>query len=86
MQTLSKQYNTEKGPVMMQYLAIVKNSQEVASKKNSLDKDLHKTKTNGLVVERKVEITIKYVPTTLTSNPNPSYGVSAIGINKVYFE
>ena len=37
-------------------------------------------------MEQEVKTTIKYVPTTLTPNINPSSNVSAIEINKKYIK
>ena len=51
-----------------------------------MDKYLSKTETIGVAADTKVKITIKYVPTKLPANPNPSYGVSSIDINEAYLE
>ena len=59
---------------------MVKNVQEVVSKNNELGKDLSKTKIIVLATDRKVKITIKYVPTVLPANANPRYDVLSIDI------
>jgi len=81
-----KKEGGEKGPGMMDQLAMFKKAQEVASKKNDLDKELSKTETIGLAADGKVKITIKYMPAALPANPNPSYDVLAIDINEEYLE
>ena len=47
---------------------------------------LPKTKTIRLDADINFKITIKYVPTALTANKNPSYGVLDIDINKKYLK
>ena len=47
---------------------------------------LFTTKTIRLAADRRVKMTITYVPTTLPSNTNPSYDISAIDINKKYLK
>ena len=37
-------------------------------------------------MEKEVKITIKYIPTALPPNTNPSYNVLAIDINEKHFE
>ena len=58
-----------------------KTSQEVISQKNSVDKEVSKTKTTKLDAERNVKTTIKYLSTTLSANPNPSHNILATDIN-----
>ena len=59
----------------MDQLAVFKKSQGVASKKNGVEKEISKTKTIVLYVNRNVKIAVKYVPTSLPDNPNPGYDV-----------
>ena len=47
---------------------------------------LPKTKTIRLDADINFKITIKYVPTALTANTNPSYGVLDIDINEKYLK
>ena len=47
---------------------------------------LSKTKTIRLDAGRKFKFTIKYVPTALPANKNPSYGVLEIDINEKYLK
>ena len=70
----------------MEQISMVNESQQDSSNNIYLDKDLSKTITIGLSTDIKVKITIKYVPTALPANSNPSYNVSSIYINKEYLE
>ena len=68
----------------MDHFAMCKKEQEVASNNNDVKKELSDPKTIGLAADRKVKTTMKYVPTTLTTNSNASYDVSSIDINEEY--
>jgi len=68
----------------MDQLAMFKKAQEVAQKKNELDKELAAMDTIGSAADGKVKITVKYVPAQLPSNPNPGYDVVAIDIDEEY--
>ena len=52
----------QKGPGMMDQLAMLKKAQEVASKKMKLDKELAKVDHVGQSTNEKVTVTIKYIP------------------------
>ena len=81
-----KKYGDEKGPGMTDQIAMFKKAKEFVYEKSDLEKDLSNTKTTRLYVERKAEITLKYVPTALPANLNPSYEISGIHINEEYLE
>ena len=66
----------------MEQIDMCKNSQEVIQKNNETSKKLFKTKTIGLAADKNVKITIKYVPTLLPANSNPSYNFYAVETNK----
>ena len=72
----------EKRPGLMYQITIFNKVQQVASKNNDVDKDLSQTETIVLDSDRKVKITIKYVPTVLPAKPNPSYDVLTIDTKK----
>ena len=74
----------ESGPGMMDQLAMFKKAQEVASKKNDLDKELQKMDIIGEAADGKVKVTIKYIPAKLPVNPNPGYDVIKVDIDEDY--
>ena len=71
-------------PGMMDQLAMFKKAQEVASKKNELDKELQQIDIIGSAADDKIKVTVKYIPAQLPVNPNPSYDVVAIDIDETY--
>ena len=67
---------------MIDQIYIFKKSYKVSSKMNDLEKEISKIKIIRVDVDRKVKIIIKYVPDTFPANPNPSYNILSICINK----
>ena len=67
---------------MMYQLVTIKKDQQSIFKKNELDRYLPKTKTIGLDVDRKVNLTTKDIPTALPANLNKIYDIFSIDINK----
>ena len=64
---------------MMDQLAMFKKAQEIASKKNNLDKEIAEMEIIGSAADGNVKVTIQYVPAQLPTNPSPGY--DAIGVN-----
>ncbi|KAL7543503.1 hypothetical protein ACHAXR_013178 [Thalassiosira sp. AJA248-18] len=71
-------------PGMMDQLAMFKKAQELASKKNALDKELAEEKITGTAADGNIEITIQYIPPQLPANPTPGYDASGVDINEEY--
>ena len=65
-------YGGKKRTGVIDKLPTFKKSQEVASNNNDVNKELYKTLTIELAVDRKVKIFNKYVPTALSANSYPS--------------
>ena len=61
-----------------------KKAQELATKKNAIDKELAEEKITGSAAEGNIEITVKYVPPQLPTNPTPGYEASDVNINEEY--
>jgi DNA-binding protein YbaB len=71
---------------MMDQLAMFKKAQELAKKKQDLDKELMNMDIVGSSdSEGNVKVTIKYVPAQLPINPSPGYDAVNIDINDDYF-
>ena len=73
-------------PGMMDQLAMFKKAQELAQKKNNLDKELAKEKIMGTAAEGNIEITIQYVPPQLPISPSPGYEATDVNINEEYLK
>eukprot|EP01083_Nonionella_stella_P052205 138593_1 len=71
-------------PGMMDQLAMFKKAQELAQKKNQLDKELAEEKITGTAADGKIEIEIKYIPPQLPANPTPGYEASGVSIDEAY--
>lgn len=71
-------------PGMMDQLAMFKKAQELAQKKQALDKELAEEKIVGTAADGKIEITIQYVPPRLPANPTPGYEASGVSIDEEY--
>ena len=73
-------------PGMMDQLAMFKKAQELAQKKNNLDKELAKEKIIGTAADGNIEITIQYVPPQLPISPSPGYEATDVNINEEYLK
>eukprot|EP00581_Thalassiosira_minuscula_P002922 CAMPEP_0183742294 /NCGR_PEP_ID=MMETSP0737-20130205/64389_1 /TAXON_ID=385413 /ORGANISM="Thalassiosira miniscula, Strain CCMP1093" /LENGTH=179 /DNA_ID=CAMNT_0025977859 /DNA_START=61 /DNA_END=600 /DNA_ORIENTATION=- len=71
-------------PGMMDQLAMFKKAQELATKKNAIDKELAEEKIVGTAADGKIEITIKYIPPQLPVNPTPGYEATDVNIDEEY--
>ena len=63
-----------------------KKAQELAQKKNNLDKELAKEKIIGTAADGNIEITIQYVPPQLPISPSPGYEATDVNINEEYLK
>ncbi|KAL7509885.1 hypothetical protein ACHAXN_006793 [Cyclotella atomus] len=71
-------------PGMMDQLAMFKKAQEIASKKNEIDKELAAENIVGEAADGKIKITVQYVPPQLPMNPTPGYEAKAVDIDEAY--
>ena len=63
-----------------------KKAQEIATKKKKLDDELAQETITGSAADGNIEITVKYIPPQLPTNPTPGYEASAVNINEEYLE
>ena len=61
-----------------------KKAQEIASKKNELDKELAAENIVGEAADGNIKITVQYVPPQLPMNPTPGYEAKAVDIDEAY--
>jgi len=61
-----------------------KKAQELAQKKNQLDKELSEEKIVGTAADGKIEISIQYIPPQLPVNPTPGYEATDVSIDEEY--
>ena len=73
-----------KQPGMMDQLAMFKKAQELSQMKNDIDKELAEEKITGSAADGNIEITVKYVPPQMPTNPSPGYEASDVTINEEY--
>eukprot|EP00985_Skeletonema_marinoi_P005080 scaffold2191_cov92-Skeletonema_marinoi.AAC.13 len=73
-------------PGMMDQLAMFKKAQEIASKKKRLDDELANETITGSAADGNIEITVKYIPPQLPTNPTPGYEAAEVNINEEYLE
>ena len=71
---------------MMDQLAMFKKAQEIAQKKQTLDKELADEKILGTAADGNIEIKVQYIPPQLPINPTPGYEASAVNIDADYLE
>lgn len=76
------------GPMggMMDQLAMFKKAQEIAKKKQDLDKEIAAMDIIGNAADGKVKVTVQYVPAQLPTNPSPGYDTTAIDIDEEYLK
>lgn len=61
-----------------------KKAQELSQMKNDIDKELAEEKITGSAADGNIEITVKYVPPQMPTNPSPGYEASDVTINEEY--
>lgn len=69
---------------MMDQLAMFKKAQEIAKKKQDLDKEIADMDIIGTAADGKIKITVQYVPAQLPMNPSPGYDAVNIDIDEAY--
>mmetsp|Transcript_3367 Transcript_3367/g.4927 ORF Transcript_3367/g.4927 Transcript_3367/m.4927 type:complete len:170 (+) Transcript_3367:114-623(+) len=75
----------KKGPNMMDQLAMFKKAQEVASKKQDIDKEIANLDIVGNAADGKVTAQLKYLPPQ-AMNPTPTSEISSVTIDQAYFD
>lgn len=69
---------------MMDQLAMFKKAQELAQKKNEIDKEIAEMEIIGSAADEKIKITVQYVPAQLPVNPSPGYDTVSVDIDEGY--
>jgi DNA-binding protein YbaB len=69
---------------MMDQLAMFKKAQEIAKKKNDLDKEIAEMDIIGSAADGKIKVTVQYVPAQLPVNPSPGYDAVKVDIDEEY--
>ena len=75
-----------KGPGMMDQLAMFKKAQEMAQKKKKLDEELQAMPFEGVAADGKVKVSFKYVPNTNPMDPNPEYEPVSFDFDDAFFD
>ena len=70
----------------MDQLAMFKKAQEIAKKKQELDKEIAAMDIIGTAAGGKIKVTVQYVPAQLPTNPSPGYDAVAIDIDEEYLK
>eukprot|EP00977_Amphora_coffeiformis_P004561 scaffold982_cov169-Amphora_coffeaeformis.AAC.14 len=81
-----KEGGGDKGPGMMNQLAMFKKAQEVAQKKKKLDEELQATPFVAEAADGKVKASFKYVPVMNPMDPNPDYEAIGFEFDDEYYE
>jgi hypothetical protein len=76
---------TNKGPNMMDQLAMLRKAQEMAGKKKKLDEELQKQEFTGSSANGKVTGYFKYVAVTNPMDANPEYDPIRFEFDDAYF-
>ena len=71
---------------MMDQLAMFKKAQEIASKKNNLDKEIAEMEIIGSAADGNIKVTIQYIPAQMPTNPSPGYDAVNVNIDENYLE
>jgi len=69
---------------MMDQLAMFKKAQEIAGKKQTLDKEIAEMDIIGSAADGKVKVTVQYVPAQMPQNPSPGYDATGVDIDEAY--
>lgn len=75
-----------KGPGMMDQLAMFKKAQEMAQKKKKLDEELQTMPFEGIAADGKVKVIFKYVPNMNPMDPNPEYEPASFDFDDEFFD
>lgn len=76
----------KKGGGMMDQLAMFKKAQELAKKKNDIDKELSELEFFGESSDGKVKATFKFVPVKNPMDPNPDYLAEKFDFDDEWYE
>ena len=79
-----KEGGENKGPGMMDQLAMFKKAQELATKKKKLDEELAQMDIVGEAAEGNIKINVKYLPAQMPMSPTPGYDVAGVDIDEAY--
>jgi DNA-binding protein YbaB len=82
----AKNSGEKKAPGMMDQLGMFKKAQELAKKKNDLDKELSEIEYMGEGADGKVKVTFKFVPVKNPMDPNPDYEAQNFAFDEEWFE
>ncbi|CAB9524278.1 expressed unknown protein [Seminavis robusta] len=82
----AKKEGGEKGPGLMDQMAMFKKAQEMASKKQKLDAELQKENFGGESSNGKVKSSLKFVPVKNPMDPNPDYEATGFEFDDEFFE
>ena len=78
--------SAKKGPGMMDQLAMFKKAQELAKKKNDLDKELSEMEFKGTAEDGKVTAYFKFIPVKNPMDPQPDYEAQKFEFDDDWFE
>ena len=76
----------EKGPGLMDQMAMLKKAQEMASKKQQLDQELQKEVFEGVGADGKVTANFKFVPVKNPMDPQPDYEATKFVFDDAWYE
>jgi DNA-binding protein YbaB len=82
----NKDGDKKTGGGMMDQLAMFKKAQELAKKKNELDKELSAAEYVGSAADGKVKATFKFIPVKNPMDPNPDYEAQTFEFDDEWFE
>lgn len=74
------------GGGMMDQLAMFKKAQEIAKKKNDIDKELAELDFLGQAADGKVKVTFKFIPVKNPMDPNPDYEAQKFEFDDAWYE
>ncbi len=73
-------------PGMMDQLAMFKKAQEMAQKKQKLDKDLSEQSFKGTAADGKVTVSCKFAPSKNPMDPQPDYEATGFDFDEEWWE
>jgi len=73
------------GGGMMDQMKMFQKAQEIAKKKNNIDKDIANMDMIGSSVDGKIKVTVKYTAAKIPVTPQASYDIVNVDIDDVYF-
>jgi len=76
----------EKKSKMLDQLSMFKKAQQIAQKKDAIDKELAKLDIVGKAADGRIHVTIRYLPPCMPTSPSPGYDTIAVNIDDEYFK